>query len=69
MFWCVPARASTFLARQSADSSRFRVPRPCAGPCVHELFEEVASRTPHAVAVVDVHRTLTFRELRAAGLR
>jgi amino acid adenylation domain-containing protein len=31
--------------------------------CVHELFEEQAQRTPHAVAVIDAGRTMSFQEL------
>src|SRR5262249_44004244 len=31
--------------------------------CIHELFEEQVVRTPHAVAVVDGDRQLTYSEL------
>lgn len=34
-----------------------------SGRCIHQLFEEQASLTPHAVAVVWDGGTLTFREL------
>ena len=32
-------------------------------PCVHELFERRAERSPHAVAVVSGNREMTYREL------
>ena len=32
-------------------------------PCLHELFEEQARRTPEAIALVDQHTSLTYREL------
>ncbi|KAB1159141.1 AMP-binding protein, partial [Micromonospora sp. AMSO12t] len=49
-------------------------------PCLHELFEEQARRTPDAIAVVSDERTVRYaeldreadrlaRRLRAAGVR
>ncbi|HSM78547.1 MAG TPA: amino acid adenylation domain-containing protein, partial [Bryobacteraceae bacterium] len=38
-----------------------------AGKCVHELFEEQASRTPEAVAVLFEDRQMTYRELDLRG--
>src|SRR6202023_1220278 len=39
-------------------------PSPATEPCLHQLFEEQAARTPAAVAVVDAAgRRLTYREL------
>ena len=39
-------------------------------PCLHELFERQARKTPDATAVVDAKTTLTYKELdrRAAAL-
>lgn len=37
--------------------------------CIHELFEQQAARTPDAVALVDLDRQLTYRELNARANR
>ena len=38
-------------------------PQPGAQPCLHELFEQQAARTPDAVALVYEQQRLTYREL------
>ena len=38
-------------------------PQPAAQPCLHELFEQQAVRTPDAVALVYEQQRLTYREL------
>ncbi len=40
-----------------------------AQPCIHELFEAWAARTPHAVAVVQGGESLTYAELNARANR
>ncbi|HEX6371116.1 MAG TPA: amino acid adenylation domain-containing protein [Longimicrobium sp.] len=42
--------------------NRTEAPYP-AERCIHQLFEEQARRTPHAVAVVHEHDALTYAEL------
>lgn len=37
--------------------------QPAAPPCLHELFEQQAARTPNAVALVYEQQRLTYREL------
>jgi len=43
--------------------STIAAPQPGAQPCLHELFEQQAARTPDAVALVYEQQRLTYREL------
>ncbi|MGI0489248.1 amino acid adenylation domain-containing protein [Pantanalinema rosaneae CENA516] len=46
------------LAQWSKTSSQ-----PITLPCIHQLFESQVQRSPDAIAVIDQHRQVTYREL------
>ena len=49
-----------FLQQEAWNDTGAEYP---ARACLHELFEEQVRQTPHAVAVVDQEKTLSFEEL------
>ncbi len=53
----------TFAQRQQILIEWNDTGAPSPQRCVHELFEEQAQRSPHAIAVIDAGSTLTFEEL------
>ncbi len=68
----VPAIESYLMAvlKERPKSAKYGVPEsrhladPSTAKCVHILFDEQAARTPSAVAIMDVHRQLTYAELK-----
>lgn len=58
------------VLKERPKSATYGVPEarfladPSTAKCVHVLFDEQAARTPSAVAIVDLHRQLTYSELK-----
>ncbi|MGR8929908.1 MAG: amino acid adenylation domain-containing protein [Gammaproteobacteria bacterium] len=64
----LPLMSDVECRQQLVEWNNTMTPYP-RDKCIHQLFEEMVEQSPGSIGVIDVHRTLTYRDLNSQANR